>query len=331
MIQVPERARPAARVRRMLVAAALIVVVCASSASAATPTWRSGVFAGFGSSADQQFAAWRGSPIQTATDYIGSTSWNDLQYPTWTISQWAAVPSVQPDLSVAMWPNTGGSLATAASGAYNGYFRTLARNLVSGGLPSVTIRLGWEFNGNWNPWSVATTSDAANYARAWRQIVSAMRSVHGQRFGFDWSPTQNSGGLDPGLSYPGNAYVTDIGMDIYDWNPSDNYAASATDRWNALVNNGYGLAWQARFAASHGKPIAFPEWGLVQYGPYPPLAGGDDPTFIQNMHDWFASHNTSFENYSNIDDPGNGIDYGLSTGNGQFPQSAPLYQQLFGS
>jgi hypothetical protein len=315
----------------MFVVVALIVLGCAAPASAATPTWRSGVFAGFGPTADQQFGAWRGAAIRTATDYTSSENWTNLQNPAWTISQWAAVPSVQPDLSVAMWPATGGDLATAASGAYNGYFRTLAQNLVSGGLPGASIRLGWEFNGSWNPWSVATAADAANYAAAWRQIVTAMRSVRGAKFSFDWAPTQSSGGLNPALAYPGNPYVTDIGLDVYDWNQSSNYAATATDRWNALVNDGYGLAWQASFAASHGKPIAFPEWGLVYYAPYPPLAGGDDPTFIQNMHDWFASHNTSFENYSNIDDPTNGIYYGLTTGNGLFPQSTPLYHQLFGN
>jgi hypothetical protein len=329
MIQALEGARAAVRVRRLLAGAALIVLGCASSASAATPTWRSGVFAGYGPSADQQFGGWRGAPIQTATDFIASDNWTNLQNPVWTISQWAAVPSVQPDLSVAMWPATGGNLASAASGAYNSYFRTLAQNLVNGALPAASIRLGWEFNGTWYRWSVATAADAANYAAAWRQIVTAMRSVRGQRFSFDWSPTQSSGGVNPALAYPGNAYVTDIGLDVYDWNPT--YNAKATDRWNALLSNGYGLAWQASFAAAHGKPIAFPEWGLVYYSPYPPVSGGDDPAFIQNMHNWFASHNTAFENYSNFDDPTNGFYYGLTTGSGQFPQSTALYHQLFGN
>jgi hypothetical protein len=226
-----------------------------------------------------------------------------------------------------MWPATGGDLATAASGAYNGYFHTLAQNLVSGGLPGASIRLGWEFNGTWYRWSVANATDASNYAEAWRQIVTAMRSVPGQQFSFDWAPTQSSGGVDPALAYPGDAYVTDIGLDVYDWNPSAN--ATATDRWNALVNKGYGLAWQASFAAAHSKPIAFPEWGLVYDGPNPSQGGGDDPLFIQNMYNWFASHNTSFENYSNVDDPNNGFYYGLTTGSGKFPQATAVYQQLF--
>jgi hypothetical protein len=329
MIRSLTRARVGVRARHLLVAVALSVLGCASSATAATPTWRSGVFAGFGPTADQQFGAWRGAPIQTATDYTSSENWTNLQNPIWTISHWAAVPSVQPDLSVAMWPATGGDLATAASGAYNSYFKTLAQNLVSGGLPGASIRLGWEFNGTWYPWSVKTAADGANYAAAWRQIVTAMRSVRGQRLSFDWAPTQSAGGVDPALSYPGDAYVTDIGLDVYDWNPT--YNATATDRWNALANSGYGLAWQASFAATHRKPIAFPEWGLVYYRPYPPVGGGDDQAFIQNMHSWFASHNTLFENYTNIDDLTNGVDYGLTTGNGAFPQAAALYHQLFGN
>jgi hypothetical protein len=154
-----------------------------------------------------------------------------------------------------------------------------------------------------------------------------MRAVPGQQFSFDWAPTQSTGGLDPAQSYPGDAYVTDVGLDVYDWNPTSN--ATATERWNALVNSGFGLAWQASFAASHGKPIAFPEWGLVYNSSNPPAGGGDDPAFIQNMYNWFASHNTSFEDYSNIDDPNSGIDWGLTTGNGRFPQAAALYHQLY--
>jgi beta-mannanase len=299
-----------------------------ASAAAVNPVryWRSGVFDGYGPLGDAQFAAWRGVTIQTATDWIGSDNWGQIENPSWSIAQWATDKAVQPDLTVALWPSTGGSLAAAATGAYNAHFVALARNLVAGGLGSASVRLGWEFNGSWYPWSVTTPADAANFASAWRQIVTAMRTVPGQNLSFDWSPTLNPGGLDPTLSYPGNAYVTDIGLDVYDWNETAN--ASPAQRWSQLVNNGYGLAWQANFAAAHSKPIAFPEWGLVADPANPAAAGGDDTLFIQNMHSWFGAHNTTFENYFDAD-PGTGQDYGITTGNGLFPQATALYKKLY--
>jgi hypothetical protein len=324
------------RVGRFLRAAAalvgsslLLLVAPAPGWASGTPvSWPSGVFAGYGPAGDAGFGAWRGAPVQTATDYIGSDNWGQIEDPAWAISQWSADRAVTPDLSVALWPSSGGSLAEVASGADNAHFVALARNLVAAGLGGVGIRLGWEFNATWYRWSVGSAADAANFAAAWRQIVGAMRSVPGANFSFDWCPNLQAGGINPALAYPGDAYVTDIGMDVYDWNES---APNETpsQRWSDIVSKGYGLAWQASFAAAHHKPIAFAEWGLVSYAPDPARAGGDDPAFVQNMFDWFKSHNVAFENYFDTDAPSLATDYGISTGNGQFPNASALYQQLY--
>jgi hypothetical protein len=316
--------------------AALVCVVAAiagalalyaAPAGATTRTWRSGVFAGYGPAADVQFGTWRGAAVQTATDYLGSDDWSEIEDPTWTIAQWGSAPGVRPDLTVALWPATGGSLAEAASGAYDSHFAALAENLVAGGLGDATIRLGWEFNAAWYRWSVRTPSDAANFAQAWRTIVTAMRAVPGAAFSFDWSPTQSAGGVDPALAYPGDAYVSDIGLDVYDWNQAPD--ETAAQRWSALVHHGYGLAWQAGFAAAHGKPIAFPEWGLVGFPWNPSLGGGDDPLFVANMFAWFAGHDTAFENYFDADAPSLGFYAGLTTGNGLFPMATAVYHELY--
>lgn len=291
-------------------------------------TWKSGVFNTFVPPGDEQFAAWRGAPIQTATTYLGADDWSQIENPSWAIAAWATDKAVQPDLSVQMWPWTGGSLAEGATGAYNAHYVALAKNLVAGGLSSARLRINWEFNGSWYRWSVSTPADAANFAASWRQVVTAMRSVPGQNFSFDWDPYPASGGLDPALSYPGDAYVSDIGLDVYDFNAAAQ-AETATQRWNDIVNKGYGLAWQASFANAHHKPIAFPEWGLVSCPSVPTLCGGDDPTFIQNMYTWFGTHNTAFENYYDSDSPGYGNYYGLTTGNGMFPNATALYKKLY--
>ncbi|HSY15721.1 MAG TPA: hypothetical protein VK816_07020, partial [Jatrophihabitantaceae bacterium] len=201
-------------------------------------------------------------------------------------------------------------------------FVSMARNLVAGGLGTAVIRLGWEFNLPYYRWSVASAADAADFATAWRQIVTAIRGVPGERFSFDWSPSLSPAGINPALAYPGNRYVSDIGLDVYDWSevPGEN----AAQRWDGLVGTGYGLQWQATFAASRGKPVAFAEWGLVYASYAPGYYGGDDPLFVQNMYNWFRTHNTAFEDYFDSD-TSYGLDAGLNTPNDEFPVSADIY------
>lgn len=303
------------------------VVLLAPAAHAGTLRgWKSGVFASYGPAGDEQFAAWRGAPVQTATDYLESADWRAIEDPAWDIWAWRQAPSVQPVFSVPMWPSTGGSLAAAAAGRYNAHFAAMARHLIAGGLGWAIIRLGWEFNASWYPWAVQNARQAGKYAEAWRQIVGTIERVRGEHFAFDWSMTVSNGGVNPALAYPGNSYVSTVGMDVYDWN-RPGPGASPGQRWNQLVGQRYGLAWQARFATAHDKPVSFPEWAVV-YEPLDPWAGGgDDPTFVQDMYAWFASHHTAFEDYFDAD--ADLVDYGLTTGTGEFAQSSTLYRSLY--
>ena len=58
-------------------------------------------------------------------------------------------------LGVPILPGVG-TLAQGATGAYNQYFTTLAENLVTDKEENAILRLGWEFNGTWFEWSVAS-------------------------------------------------------------------------------------------------------------------------------------------------------------------------------
>jgi hypothetical protein len=286
--------------------------------------WRSGVYAGHIPADDEAFAEWRGAAIQTATDFMGSATWTQLAHPLLVSVAWRYDPAVQLVLSVPMWPNSGGSLSSVASGEDNTYFSQLGKTLVAAGRANTVIRLGWEFNTPYFRWQVTTPAQARDYAEAWRQVVSAFRAVAGQHFTFVWNPDLANSGIDPALAYPGDAYVDDIGLDVYDYGqPGD----SPAQRWQGLLNQRYGLVWQAKFAAAHGKPLAYPEWGLV-HDTSDPAAGGDDPLFVSQMHAWFASHNTAFENY--FDDPSaNGAAFNVD-GN-DFPHASAVYLTLFGT
>lgn len=310
-----------------LVLAVPMALIVATPVRAQVP-WPSGAFTGYGIGGIAQFQAWRGAPVTVATDYMGGDDWSSYEDPVWTIDQWASDKSVTPDLSFGLWATgSGGTLGEAASGAYNGYYKTLAQNLVAAGLGHVALRPGWEFNQTFYPWSVTSATAAAQYAAAWRQLVTAMRSVPGADFTFVWCPALDNDGIDPALAYPGNHYVNVIGLDVYDWNLGD-VTETPVQRWDGLLNASYGLNWQASFAAAHGRPIGFPEWGLVDYWPNDAMSGNDDPTFVQNMFNWFGSHDIAFEDYFNSDESGLiGFLYDITDGN--FAQAASLYQKLY--
>jgi hypothetical protein len=232
-----------------------------------------------------------------AMDFLQADSWQSIENPSWFLSQWKN-SGYSMIWGVPILPNgTGYSLAAGASGAYNSYFVTLAKAFVAGGQGNSIIRLGWEFNGGWFPW--AANGHAAAFVSYWQQIVTAMRSVPGANFTFEWNPTLGDMGVGNLANYyPGNAFVDYIGADVYDQSWASYPGASA--EFSTIENQTYGLNWLASFAAQQGKPITLPEWGLGS-GPgnggapiaaaNEEVAGGDDPTFINDMAAWIASHN----------------------------------------
>jgi hypothetical protein len=150
-------------------------------------------------------------------------------------------------------------------------------------------------NGSWYEWSErrAPSSDPDAYIRAWRQIVTAMRSVPGQHFKFLWTvyPT----GTSVAHAWPGNSYVDYVGTDIFDWygGRKGTYlhtASGALDhegKWQQiLTTEPGGLNWMAAFSRATGKPIMIPEWGLD----FHKFGGQDNPLFITNMLAWMKAH-----------------------------------------
>jgi hypothetical protein len=310
----------------------LVLVVCSlgasglitSQASAASlPPSTLGVYVGGGNTAEvTSFASWLGERPAYALDYLPGESWSTIEQPSWILGQWGSIGESSV-LSVPMLPASGATLAQGATGAYNSYFTTLARSLVANGDSNAILRLGWEMNGNWFPWSIEN-GNAANYAAYWRQIVTTMRSISpGFRFDFtvnDGSSSVSGQLLNPEAAYPGDEYVNYIGMDVYD--TSWSAASNAEARWASSVNQSYGLAWQREFAAAHGKPVTFPEWGLDTGGGG--YGGGDSPAFIQLMYSWMASSNMAYEVYFNFDTSNE--KHALT----DYPNAAALYKQLFG-
>ncbi len=80
----------------------------------------------------------------------------------------------------------------------------------------------------------------------------------------------------------------------------------------------FGLEWQRDFAAQHGKLMSYPEWGVGNFG--------DNPFFIQQMHDWFLKNerNIAYAAYFDV----NGL-WPTQIDNEQFPESQRLFRKLF--
>jgi hypothetical protein len=289
----------------------VIIVVAAATpaARAGTETARgestlSGAYAGNGSPAKAAaFGRWRHRRVRIVVDYLDRTSWSDVSRPTWLLNHWEnfALHGGKLVLSVPLLISEGDTLAQGAGGRFDGRFRALARQLVAHHEAAAIIRPGWEFNATDFLWSLSKAGPGASkqFVGYWRRVVSAMRSVRGSHFRFDWTVNLGSSPTPAETAWPGRKWVNYIGLDAYDfgWAADGGPITDAAARWAQIDREDHGLEWWHRFARRHHRPIAVPEWGLSSrpdgHG------GGDDPLYIRRMHSWFSRVKPAYECYFN--------------------------------
>ncbi len=309
----------------------LMVVLTGMGATSAQTSPALGVYAGPANVAgNDEFGSWLGNDVTYATDFLDKTkTWYwDVANPTWLLDPWSswvnAAPGRRLSLGVPMLiEESRGQLAQGARGDFDSYFRTLAQNMVSRGLGTSVLRLGWEMNTSEQPWWAGT--DPASFSRYWARIVRTMRAVPGARFSFDWTAGAGVQGGSTLTSfsqfYPGDAYVDIIGLDNYDIKWEDS-TSTPEERWNFHLTRPLGLNDHKAFAVAHGKPMSFPEWGLYasvdQQG-----GGGDNPYYIGRMADWFTSGSVTYQSYFNADWGGGTLD--------SFPMAKNEYKLRFGT
>jgi hypothetical protein len=299
----------------------------ATGTTAATGVAASGAFTASPSNLTT-FGTWRGATPGLAHGFVAGGTWTDIEVSSSWAKYWGGSPYASKMLiTIPMLPkDTSTTIQQGATGAYDAHFKLAAQHLVANGMGNAIIRVGHEFNQNWPRWS-ARTAPAA-YASYFRHIVTAMRSVTGQSFRFTWCPSASYAGWDATTAYPGDAYVDVVSVDSYDswWNHP---TVTPQQRWTNIVtaNKQGGLNFWAGFARAHSKPFGFSEWGLVNktaavaHGG----GGGDDPYFIQQMHDWIANHDVAYETYfeKNAPDGSHMLEGPL------FPRAASLYKALW--
>jgi mannan endo-1,4-beta-mannosidase len=117
------------------------------------------------------------------------------------------------------------SLASIAAGNYDHYLEAFATAVASYGAQTgqgVIISFGHEPNGPWYPWGVGHASPAA-WIAAWRHIVTVFRQQGADDVTWLWTVNiiaRQSGVPSPVPWWPGNSYVTWIGIDGYYYKPS---------------------------------------------------------------------------------------------------------------
>nr|WP_144384967.1 glycosyl hydrolase [Streptomyces sp. SAJ15] len=252
------------------------------------PAW--GAFLGSGPEGVARLSAlrdWSGhdAALRVGRSYLPGGNWSDIRGEVTLLPAWARWRRAAADrlfvLNVPMLPrneervpdDTVRTLLTAgADGAHDAHFRALAERLVALGVPDTVLVLGWEMNGT--TYTGRCAPDPEAWKAYWRRIVTRMRAVPGQRFQFDFAPSRGRDAIPWPDCYPGDDVVDIVGMDSYDQPPGDTFAEQ--------VEQPYGLRDQVEFAARHGKPHSYPEWGLFRHG--------DNPAYMRGMLDWFARH-----------------------------------------
>jgi beta-mannanase len=240
-------------------------------------------------------------------------------------------------LQIASMPSgMGVTLAQVAAGQHDAHYKALANNLAAYGLLDIELRLDIEQDGGWFAWSAPPGSGKeASFVAAWRRVVTVMRQAQPtNKWVWVWNPTEHRWKDRAYLEsiYPGDSFVDQIGINCYD--QANDYYPSGSDRltrqqqvWSV---RGARLAIMRDMAKAHGKPIQFPEWGVLQRNDkYASTSGGDNPYFIQKMHEFFMDPANNVVMHAYFDNRGSAIDHQISP-TSNFPQASAKFKQLFG-
>jgi hypothetical protein len=325
------RADRTARPRLRAVAAAVagcLLLSCSAVPGARASTVALGLHYGADDSTSQYeaFGTWLGRKVMYRVVFANRTSWAEISSP-WFLNvsrQWVnSDPARIEVITLPLLPTTdAGDFAAIIRGEHDSKFTSFAQRVQSLGIASrVIVRLGWEGNGDWYPWAYA--SDPSGYRGAFRRAVQRMRAAApGLRFEWNVScrASRRGGPAAWTEGYPGDDVVDIISMDVYDeWISS----------WASMRDGEAGLNEFRNFAISHNKPEAYPEWGCSTNSSA--QGGGDNPTFVENMKNWFAGRpgQVLYHGYWNTSAGGPNAAVYASSGSVLVPNAASTYRRLF--
>jgi hypothetical protein len=121
---------------------------------------------------------------------------------------------------------TSTTAAAITAGQQDGFLQSFAQSVKAFGHP-VIISFGHEMNGNWYSWGYQHTSPAV-FVAAWRHIVDVFRAAGAENVTWMWTVNQVGNAAQEGPIadwWPGDNYVTWVGMDAYYYQASDDFSS----------------------------------------------------------------------------------------------------------
>jgi hypothetical protein len=139
-----------------------------------------GIKCGLDAICPDKVESWLGRPVDVAGATITTTAW--LNSATFTQSS-GHVPLLEcsfPLLSIFGESNGLNDMAAAASGGYDATYTFMAKALAAWQNPLLSVRIGWEFNGDWYPWSngVGKNATYANYVAAFKRAAAIVKQYN---------------------------------------------------------------------------------------------------------------------------------------------------------
>ena len=262
----------------------------------------------------QAWEKWLGQAPSSVpgVDFYAQSTWQDFSGLSWVPGIWKKLNPARNVVWSVPLTVKGTPLADVANGMHDAEFEAAAK-AISDAQPKAIIRLGWEMNLTSMAWFAK--GQEADYIQAFRRVVEIFRR-YSKDFKYDWCPGWGPQDSAADLAYPGDDVVDYIGLDVYDFK----YEGSVEERWNIFyLKAPFGLEWQKEFSGRHGKRMSYPEWGVGNFG--------DNPFFIQQMHDWFVKNESdiAYAAYFDVD----GL-WPTQIDNNRFPKSQALFRKLFG-
>ena len=141
------------------------------------------------------------------------------------------------------------SLEEIAAGKYDGYLRDYG-NAVKDFQCKIVLSFGHEMNGSWYPWGCRHVS-APVFVAAWRHIVTVINGTGARNVIWMWTTSSAAPGDCPlAARYPGDQYVTWVGLDGYLRQPGTSFASVFTPSL-------------AQIRAVSRRPVLLSETGVV--------------------------------------------------------------------
>jgi hypothetical protein len=249
-----------------------------------------GVFLG-DEAALEPWEAWFGRPVDRYSFIVPTDGWRSYRIENMPFERPIRPIAADRDISISvrMFPPAATTMEAVAEGNHVRQHKTFARSLVDNDLGDATLRIGAELNGEWA--ADGAVGRPEMFIQSWKQMTGAMDAVDGAEFEYVWAPHIGRRDMDPTLAYPGDDWVDYIGLTVYDasqlYFPVECDETCVSTRreqtWEMLVTQEFGLDFWAQYARDHGKPLVFPEYGVVSRS-WNDTGGGDNPRFF----DWFA-------------------------------------------